>query len=577
MASKERRLTRRGFVRITTHGALLAGLGLPGVLAACAPTPISPAASGASTNAVSASGAPAGKINLPTYIPFAGPQPDLAGTADGLDPAYFAYPANLVRSVKSTPGHGGDVTAFISITQQAPPPVEQNAAWQAVNKELGVSMRLNMVSNTDYLAKFGALVAGNDLPDFIYYGGSTLPGMALPEFLKAKCADLSPYLSGDAVKDYPNLANIPPLSWRSTVWNNAIYALPLPRPPFSYILLIRQEVLDAAGLQQPTNADELKRILETVTRPQDDQFGFGTTPDTYALGMLTGGPFLGMFGAPNNWDLGTDGKLVKDFETDHFKAALGYLRDLWSAGVFHPNSMTYTSTALDLDVRSGKRVVMEIIPFTGVLQGWDAAFAANPQTKLRVMAPIAADGGKARLLLGPGYLARILLKQSTPDRVQMLLHIADYLAAPFGSQEYELLKYGVQNTDYTYDDKHNPTSTSVGLAEALPMPWKYVAGGAPVLYDPVNSQEYASTFHAAEESLHAVGVQDPTLGLFSATDVAMGGQLARDVYDGVVQIVNGQNPLNTVDSLVSTWRSKGGDTIRGEYEQALAAASKSSG
>ena len=37
----------------------------------------------------------------------------------------------------------------------------------------------------------------------------------ISQILQTQAADLSPYLSGDAVKDYPNLAAIPTFSWKN--------------------------------------------------------------------------------------------------------------------------------------------------------------------------------------------------------------------------------------------------------------------------------------------------------------------------------------------------------------------------
>ena len=67
------------------------------------------------------------------------------------------------------------------------------------------------------------------LPDAMYLSGpgGTPPNIEnMAEFLKAKCADLTPYLSGDAIKDYPNLANIPTSAWRVPIYGNAIYGIP---------------------------------------------------------------------------------------------------------------------------------------------------------------------------------------------------------------------------------------------------------------------------------------------------------------------------------------------------------------
>ena len=93
-------------------------------------------------------------------------------------------------------------------------PLEGNTAWQEINRQVGATINLvNNVSNSDYRTKLATVVAGGDLPDTIYIpatpGGQSAPFAQFPDFLERSAADLTPYLSGDAVKDYPNLAAIP--------------------------------------------------------------------------------------------------------------------------------------------------------------------------------------------------------------------------------------------------------------------------------------------------------------------------------------------------------------------------------
>src|SRR5260370_1172074 len=47
-----------------------------------------------------------------------------------------------------------------------------------------------------------------------------------PEFLESQCADLTPFLAGDAIKEYPNLANLPAYAWPTMVFNGKIFAVP---------------------------------------------------------------------------------------------------------------------------------------------------------------------------------------------------------------------------------------------------------------------------------------------------------------------------------------------------------------
>src|SRR5689334_14023781 len=94
-------LTRR---HLLIRAGGLAAVGLPVLLLeACAPAV--PTAS-TSTAKPSATSAPGG-VTLPAYLPFQGQvQPDLAGNANGLDPAYFKFPRQLTQTVPQTPGDG---------------------------------------------------------------------------------------------------------------------------------------------------------------------------------------------------------------------------------------------------------------------------------------------------------------------------------------------------------------------------------------------------------------------------------------------------------------------------------------
>src|SRR5215204_1829635 len=169
--SETRDLSRRRFIQLAGRGAAAGAIGLPLLLQACAPTgpavPGKPAATG---------GTPSGAVTMPTYVAFEnGPKPDIAGNAQGLDPAFFKFPADLIQSVPTPPGDGSAISAITYLTLSAPPPMDQNAAWQAVNKAINATLNMEMVSAADYPAKVNVVIAGNDLPDFIYNPTTTLP------------------------------------------------------------------------------------------------------------------------------------------------------------------------------------------------------------------------------------------------------------------------------------------------------------------------------------------------------------------------------------------------------------------
>src|SRR5262249_35680133 len=157
-----------------------------------------------------------------------------------------------------------------------------------------------MIPAVDAAAKIPAIIAGGERPDLLYVGMGQFGD--LPAFLKAEYTDLSPYISGDAVRDYPNLAAYPAYSWRVTQFDNAIYALPFVRPFFNWVWFVNQTRLDVISGSAPKNAEDFKRLLTDLTRPQSTQYGIGAGT---GFGLQNTGkgdvPMLAMFGAPNNW------------------------------------------------------------------------------------------------------------------------------------------------------------------------------------------------------------------------------------------------------------------------------------
>ena len=53
----------------------------------------------------------------------------------------------------------------------------------------------------------------------------------------------------------------------------------------------------------------------------------------------------------------------------------------------------------------------------------------------------------------------------SPERLKMLLRIANFFAAPFGTQEWLLNYFGVKDTDFTYNADGSPVMTDQGRSE----------------------------------------------------------------------------------------------------------------
>jgi putative aldouronate transport system substrate-binding protein len=579
------RFDRRRFVRLLAAGVAVGGATLleactqsaPAVPTTAAPAPTSapPATSAAPTAAPvqkpAATAAVSRTVPLPNRVALEGIKPDLPASGDGLiDAAFVNYPTNPPKTVPETPGRGGEVTVTTWTTSAAPTPLESNALWQAVNKELGVDLKISIQAQADYATvKLPTLIAGGELPDILYIAtNSVIP--QLPTFLKAKCADLTPYLSGDAVKDYPNLANFPTLAWKQVIYNNAIYGVPVPYPLYLWVHWVQQNLLDEEGLARPNNADAYRNLGQHFTRPDQNLWGMGVENN---VGMgVTNGWLTGIFGAPNIWALDDKtGKLTATVETDQFRQAVSYARDLWTAGIFHPNAMQYNLVSARNDF-AARRFAFRFDGFQSAsVTFWDNAVNLDPPGKPRIMSPFPAqDGGKPTYWANSGILGYSVIKQASPDRIKEMLRILNWLASPLGSQEYLLMTYGLKDTHWTPDERGNPILNARGKADAL-VPFRYITQGPVALYY-TRDPQYAQVMQDAEKAAFPYVAINPTDGYYSPTKDAKYPALLQRLYENLNDVVLGRQPFSYLDQVTKEWLDNGGSQMRTEFEREIAAA-----
>lgn len=544
-------LGRRGFLSMMAVGGV--ALGTAGVLSSCTST-------GASTAAVGAS------VALPTYVPITAIKPDLPGTASGVLDAYFSYPDKLIKTVEKAPGSGKPLEALV-ITYASIP--TKSTYTDAVAKAINAPVKLNMVPEADYAQRFATTVAGGSLPDWILIPfADNLPSVGA--FLAAECVDLSKYLSGDAVKKYSNLAAISPQAWNNARVNGRIYGVPIARDIFGRAAFYRKDIVKAKGVPLPTTADEFMTFCKEFTNPKAGEYaitGFkagGISPLVLIL-------ISSMFNVPNSWKE-ENGKFTYYIETPEFKESVAYTKKLWDAGVFHPTAPS-ASTAQSSDLfQSGKCVLIE-----NGNAGWagdqQKGVAANPQFLMDALTPFGAKGGPGAWWYRPGAFGYSVITNHAKSRAEELLGIMNYFAAPFGSEEFDLLNFGVKGADYT-DGPNGPALTAQGKNE-ITTSYNYIAAPNAVNIAPDYVNQVVKPRHAWQSQVVKHGQKDPTVGLYSATASSKMGPLLTAINDIITSVVVGRTPLSGLSGTVDAFNAGGGKQIAADYEKAFKKAKSS--
>src|SRR5215212_9780718 len=169
-------MSRRRFVRLAAASA-----------AASAAT--TPAAGGAATTAAAA-------VN--GVVP---------GGAPGVPDIYMSLPP-VFKSTSRVPGNGKTVKVTVfSSGQPTAKEKGQNKFWQELEKRLGVTWDCTIIPSSSYPEKLAVLSASGDMGDLVLVDLNATPDQN-KLIQQGAYTDLTPYLSGDALKEFPNLAKI---------------------------------------------------------------------------------------------------------------------------------------------------------------------------------------------------------------------------------------------------------------------------------------------------------------------------------------------------------------------------------
>ncbi|WP_203659532.1 extracellular solute-binding protein [Actinocatenispora rupis] len=538
------RISRRTFLGGGLTAAAVTVTGAP-LLTACG-------SSGADTSAANLA------VTLPTYKRYAGVAPDLPAT-DRVLAGFLRYPAHPVRAISEKPGDGKPISFLTNIPGAIPPAAGRNPFWQAVNERLGSPLTISMASNDDYPKKFATQVAGGDLPDLVNIPPTTVE---LPALLKAKCHDLTRYLSGDAVAKYPFLANIPTEYWKGCVFNGGIYGVPVPRGMSRTSLpLYRVDLLAAKGIKRPAPASfaEFLDLCKEVNDPKRHRWAWTKPPTDYVRQML---------GIANNWAQ-HGGKFTSKYEQEANLEALEATRRMVAAGVVNPDAFSADASARKQWFNGGV-AVFDLDSFVA----WNQYYATNTAGDAFAVDMLDVpgySGGQGKPWMGAALNNITAFAKSAKHSVETMLAVANWMAAPFGTEEYLFRKYGLAGRHYTLEGT-DPVPTKTGVVETG-IGLQYVCDADMALYW-AGKPDVAKRQHAIQQTIAPRLLFDDSYGLYSETMSRKYAQLSAVLLDVENQIVQGRRPVSSWKDAVKSFLSQGGEQMRTELAKAHADAAR---
>ncbi|GAA2935694.1 extracellular solute-binding protein [Streptomyces enissocaesilis] len=540
-------LSRRSLLSSTAVAAVAVAGGMP-LLTACG-------GSGGSKNEGTTTGRKL-KDLLPAYTASALVTPDFPsrnGSAAGFT---TALPVDeLVVSVPKKLGRGSELT--VMAPNYGTPPKTGNPYWTAMDEGAGVRVKWQNQDGASYGQKLGAVLASSSLPDAVVIPGWELMGK-IPSAISNKFADLGPYLSGDKVKDYPNLAAIPTPAWRRSVFGGKLRGLPMPGADTPNIAAFyRADLFDEKGLTAPKSTQEFFDLCKELNAPKSRVWACGDM--TWAAHA-----FFGVLPEkPHYWQL-VDGKLVNRYETPEFLEALDWSRSLYSAGFVHPDAKSESGDIGNLF--AGGKVLM----YNADLSDWYGKTAVqrveDKKFAMAAMDYFAHDGGKPTLYTAaPSHMWCFVNEKADDKKVRDVLALANFTAAPYGSKEQRLRQFGVEGVHHTLEDGVL-TKNGKGNDEVFGT-YEYIASSAPFIAYPdqpdvvegMTGWQQRMGAHLRKPLFYGMQIQEPNRYT----------ELNSQFEDLEKDIVRGRKKIGDMQRAVSDWKSGGGDELRDWYKKLL--------
>jgi putative aldouronate transport system substrate-binding protein len=483
--------------------------------------------------------------------------PDLPATSSGVPAAYFAYPKAPVQLSKTPPANGGTVSAFRYLAAAAPPSVSANEFWQELNTRLGTDLRITFTPNADYATKAATTIASGDIPDLMPLAPADVS--RIDQVLGAKFQDLSPWLSGESIKQFPNLAALPTVSWKNMVYNGGIYGIPYSVPVGQSLPLVRADIVEKLGIDSSdiADGDAFVKFCRALTGADGKRWAIGEFPTVQSVAQV-------MAGAPNEWRVEASA-FTSAYQADEYKDAIDISRTIWKSGVCFSDAPSAPRNQARSMFIAGTTSIM--FDGYGSWAVWTAeGREQTPGFRIGgLVLPKWHGGGQGLYHQGPGIGAKFTaIRKASNDRVMELLRILDWIASPFGSAEYLFVTYGLADRDYKLVGS-DPVATPTGTQEVQSMTITSLARSYIPIYV-AGDPETTKSEHECLSRLLEVSAPLPTVGLISETALSKGPSIEKAISQLEIDVILGRKTMADWDAGVKSWAANGGRAIAQELE-----------
>jgi putative aldouronate transport system substrate-binding protein len=262
-----------------------------------------------------------------------------------------------------------------------------------------------------------------------------------------------------------------------------------------------------------------------------------------------------------------DGKVISGFDTPEHEAALEFAYKLAKSGYVHPDGLAGKDADANTRFYGGKALIGH-----GGSGGWNLqdsvdGRAANPNYRRAAFKLFSHDGSTPTIALGnSASVVSYLNKKLSKEQIEECLAIANYLAAPYGSKEYTLVKFGVEGTHWTMQ-AGGPALTTQGTKESAFDTYQFLAWSRSLVSNP-GRDDISKDFHAWGVDAVQHAFKPPFWNFNVSTPTRFSSiSTATAVNDVLKQVTFGKQTVADFKTAAANWKKSGGQKLIDWYQK----------
>ncbi|MCH1625457.1 extracellular solute-binding protein [Fredinandcohnia quinoae] len=374
---------------------------------------------------------------------------------------------------------------------------------------------------------------------------------------------------GEYLDDYENLKLISEDVRTAASIEGKLYGVPYQKNLARSGLVIRQDWLDKLGLPVPETLDDLYEVARAFTEDdpdgngKDDTVGFGDRSDLrYSSFKL----LSSYFGAPNGWKVEDDGSFISEVETQEYKDAMDFSRDMYKNGYLAQDFAVTAKTDQQNQFAQGKTGIytgiVDIKNLKDLAKGLQDDMDLVPVNKIK-----SPDGDYHVWSENSGVGGLLAFPKSEVKTEAELKRVLQFVNDLIDKEVYMLMTGGIEGVHYELEASGaiKILDTDTWKNDVQPFSSQRPSEVTHSLVDADPKKQLANE-QISENSDFAV--LDPTVPLDSATANERGTELQKILTDATIKYIMGDIDEKDFEAEVKKWREAGGDQMAKEYAEA---------